>query len=117
MALILGFTGYNQVYLRHLLLMDGFKPKMSPTVWLQWIAHFAVGILLLHHYNISDLYSLVIGMYKYERREKNNLKKEGLVANLQKFAHFWVVLVRKYMVKENLIYDRFDFLDRFSGFS
>ena len=72
MALILGFTGYNQVYLRHLLLMDGVKPKMSPTVWLQWIAHFAVGILLLHHYksdlaNISDLYSLVIGMYKYER--------------------------------------------------
>ena len=42
------------------------------TVWLKWIAHFAVGILLLHNYksdlvHISDLYSLVIGIYISER--------------------------------------------------
>ena len=41
------------------------------TVWLKWIAHFAVGILLLHHYKsglayLSDFYSLVIVMYKSE---------------------------------------------------
>ena len=30
-----------------------------------------------------------------------------------KFAHFWVVLVRKYMVKKYFIFDRFYFLCRF----
>ena len=39
------------------------------TLWLKWIVHFAVGILLLHHYksdlvHLSDLFSLVIGIYK-----------------------------------------------------
>ena len=39
------------------------------TAWLNRIAHFAVGILLLNHYgsdlaHISYLYSLVIGLYK-----------------------------------------------------
>ena len=39
------------------------------TVWMIWTAHFAVGILLLHHYrsdlaHLSYLYNLVIGMYK-----------------------------------------------------
>ena len=42
-----------------------------PTISMKWIAHFVVGILLLHHYRsnlayLSDLYSLVIGMYKYQ---------------------------------------------------
>ena len=42
------------------------------TVWLKWIAHLAVGILLLHHYvsdlaHLSDLYSSVIGLYKSEK--------------------------------------------------
>ena len=42
------------------------------TIRLNRIAHFVVGILLLHHYksdlaHLSDLYSLVVGMYKYER--------------------------------------------------
>ena len=46
------------------------------TVWMKWIAHFAVGILLLHHYkrdlaHLSDLYSLVIGLYNYERLAKH----------------------------------------------
>ena len=41
------------------------------TVRMKWIAHFAVDILLHHHYEsnlvyISDVYSLVIGIYKYE---------------------------------------------------
>ena len=41
------------------------------TAWLNRIAHFAVGILLLHHYksdlaHLPYLYSLVIGMYKFE---------------------------------------------------
>ena len=42
------------------------------TVRMTSTAHFAVGILLLHHYksylaHLSDLYNLVIGLYKYER--------------------------------------------------
>ena len=41
------------------------------TVRMKWIAHFAVDILLLHHYksnlaHLSYLYSLVIGLYKSE---------------------------------------------------
>ena len=51
--------------------------RLYCTVWLKCIAHFEVDILLLHHYksdlaHLSDLYSLVIGMYKYERWEKKN---------------------------------------------
>ena len=43
------------------------------------IPHFYVGKLLLHHYksdlaHISDLYSLVIEVYKSERWAKNNQK-------------------------------------------
>ena len=39
------------------------------TVWLKWTARFSVHILLIYHYEInldhlSDLYSLVIGLYK-----------------------------------------------------
>ena len=42
------------------------------TVWLKWIAP-----LILRHYksnlaHFSDLYILVIGLYKYERRAKEN---------------------------------------------
>ena len=42
------------------------------TIRLNMIAHFAVDILLLHHYksnlaHLSDFYSLVIGISKYER--------------------------------------------------
>ena len=42
------------------------------TVLLISIAHFSVHILPLHHYksdlaHLSDLYSLVIGLYKYKR--------------------------------------------------
>ena len=41
-----------------------------------WIAHFAVDTLLLHHYvrdlaHLSDFDSLVIGIYKSERRAKS----------------------------------------------
>ena len=68
------------------------------TVWLNRIAHFSVHILLLHHYkrnlaHLSYLYSLVIVMYKYETRAKNNWKW-GTSSASTKFAHFWVVLVR-----------------------
>ena len=45
---------------------------LHSTVWLKWIAHFAVGIILLRQYmsnltHLSDLYMLVIGLYKSER--------------------------------------------------
>ena len=51
---------------------DLVQPKMSPTVRMISIAHFSVHILLLHHYqsdlaHLSDLYSIVIGLYKSER--------------------------------------------------
>ena len=47
------------------------------TIRLNRIAHFAVDILLLHHYDsdlahLSDLYSLVVGVYNYERLVKRN---------------------------------------------
>ena len=47
-------------------------PYIYTTVRMKWIAHFAVGILLLHHYrsnlaHLSYFYSLVIGLYKSER--------------------------------------------------
>ena len=77
------------------------------TVWLVSTARFSVHILLLRHYksylaHISDLYSLVIGMYKSEMREKI-LKKRMTSSICTKFAHFLVVLVRKCMVKKYLI--------------
>ena len=83
------------------------------TVWMISIAHFAVVILLLHHYrrdlaHPSDLYSLVIRMYKSERRAKKN-KKWRTSSEPTKFAHFWVVLVRKCMVQKFWISYRFDF--------
>ena len=57
--------------LRTMPILDDDVVIMCPTVWLKWIAHFAVGILLVHHYkrnlsHLPDFYSLVIGMYKYE---------------------------------------------------
>ena len=78
---------------------------------------FSVHILLLHHYgsdlsHISDLYSLVIGLYKSEMLVKN-IKKWMTSSICTKFAHFWVVLVRKCIVHKFLISYRFDFLDRF----
>ena len=84
-------------------------------------ARFLVHILLLHHYkrylaHLSDVYSLVIWMYKYERWAKT-IKKWRTSSKPTKFAQFWVVLVRKSMVKKYLISDRFDFLDScFSAF-
>ena len=82
-------TGHNST---------GHEPMSSgsgggATVWLKWIAHFAVGILLPHHYesnlaHLSDLCSLVIGLYKSERRAKKELKNKGLVVNLQNLHTF-----------------------------
>ena len=52
-------------------------------------------ILLLHHYrsdlaHLSDFDSLVIGLPKYERRAKNNLKQRtSSICTI--FAHFLVV--------------------------
>ena len=48
------------------------RTQYMATVWLIWIAHFSVGILLLHHYGSdlahhSDFDSLVIRIYKSER--------------------------------------------------
>ena len=53
---------------------DNYK---NCTVRMKWIAHFAVDILLLHHYksdlaHLSYLDSLVIRISKYERWAKNN---------------------------------------------
>ena len=69
------------------------KTKILPTVRLKWRAHFAVDILLLHHYksslvHLSDFDSLVIGLSKSERREKNNEKNEGLVVHLRNLHTF-----------------------------
>ena len=46
--------------------------RVEPTVWMISIAHFAVGILLLHHYkrdlaHLSYFESLVSGLSKFER--------------------------------------------------
>ena len=51
------------------------RTQYMATVWLIWIAHFSVGILLLHHYgsdlaHLSYLYSLFILLYKSERLAK-----------------------------------------------
>ena len=45
---------------------------LDTTVWLKWIAHFAVDVLLLRHYksdlaHLSDFDSLVIDIPKSER--------------------------------------------------
>ena len=89
----------------------------SRTVRLIWIAHFSVHVLLLHHYgsdlaHLSDFDSLVIGLPKSEIWVENE-KKRRTSSTCMKSAHFLVVSVRKYMVKKYLIYDRFDFLERF----
>ena len=80
-------------------------------------ASLSVHILLLHHYksnlaHISDFDSLVIGLSKSERWAKS-YQKRMTSSICMKFAHFWVVLVRKCMVKKFLISYRFEFLDRF----
>ena len=87
------------------------------TVRMIWTAHFSVHILLLHHYKsdfayISDLYSLVIGLYKSEIWAKD-IKKWMTSSICKEFAHFWVVLVRKDMVKKYLISYHFVLLDCF----
>ena len=68
--------------LRTMILKNGLNDRnwfenleSEHTVWFKWISQFAVGILLLHHYEsdldyLSDLYSLVIGLYKSERWAK-----------------------------------------------
>ena len=86
---------------------------LKNTVWLKWIAHFAIRILLLHHYksdlaHLSDLYFLVIGLYKSERWAKS-VKKMGTSSEPTKFAQFLVVSVRKYIFKKYLISNRFNF--------
>ena len=75
-------VGYLMVpvlfYLNYNMLISAERWRVTfGTVRLNRIAHFAVDILLLHQYNsdlshLSYLYSLVIGMYKYERWEKKN---------------------------------------------
>ena len=55
-------------------------------------ARFSVHILLLHRYmsdlaHLSDLYSLVIGLYKSEMRAKI-IKKQMTSSICTKFAHF-----------------------------
>ena len=87
------------------------------TFWLISTARFSVHILPLHHYksdlaHISDFDSFVIGLSKSERWAKI-IKKRMTSSICTKFAHFWVVLVRKCMVQKFLISYRFDFFDRF----
>ena len=58
-----------------------------------WIAHFAVDILLLHHYksnlaHLSDFDSLVNGLPKSEIRAKTNEKNEGLIVYLRNLYTF-----------------------------
>ena len=83
----------------------------------EWDASLSVHILLLHHYksdlaHISDFDSLVIGLPQSEIWAKK-IKKWMTSSIWTKFAHFWVVLVRKCMVQKFLISYRFDFLDSF----
>ena len=94
-----------------------FCEKFLYTVRMIEIAHFSVYILLLHHYksdlaHISDFDSLVIGISQSERWAKN-IKKRMTSSIWTKFAHFWVVSARKWMVKKYLISYRFILLDRF----
>ena len=77
------------------------------TVWLKWIAHFVVDILFLH---ICTVYSLGCTNLKDEQKI---IEKWRTSSASTKFAYFWVVSVRKYMVKKYLISDRFDFLEQF----
>ena len=70
------FTGHQNS--RRANVDSGSTPgEISHTVLLISTAHFAVGILLLHNYrsnlaHLSDLYSLVIGLYKSEIWANNN---------------------------------------------
>ena len=59
---------------------------------MEWIAHFAVGILLLNHYrsnlaHISDFDSLVIGLSNL-KDDKKIIKNEGLVVKRQNLHSF-----------------------------
>ena len=90
--------------------------RAPTTVLLISIARFSVHILLLHHYksdcaHTSESCSLVIELYLSEIREKR-IKKRMTSSICKKFAHFWVVLVRKCMVQKFIISYHFDFLDR-----
>ena len=64
----------DQSYLR-IMLKASYPDQQDSTIWLMWTARFSVHILLLHHYmsdlaHLSDFYSLVIGVSKYERGAK-----------------------------------------------
>ena len=48
----------------------------------------------------------------YLKYEQNIIEKRMTSSEPTKFAQFWVVSVRKCMVKKYLIYDSFSFLDR-----
>ena len=57
---------------------------------LKWIATLLVDILILHHYgsnlaHISDFYSFVILLQKFERWAKNNLQIRGYYSYLRNF--------------------------------
>ena len=78
-------------------------PTRIPTVWLISIAHVSVGILILHHYRsdlsyLSYFDSLVIAILKSEICAKK-IKKRRTCSEPMKFAQFWVVSVRKYIIK------------------
>ena len=87
------------------------------TAWLISTSRFSVGKLLLHHYksdlaHLSDFDSPMTKLLKYERWAKL-LKKWMTSSEHTKFAQFWVVSVRKWMVKRYLISECFSFLDVF----
>ena len=78
-----------------------------------FVATLLVIRFLIMFAHTSDRYISVIELYLSEIWAKNNWKTNDSSSVATKFAQFWVVSVRKGMVKKYLISDRFSFLDRF----
>ena len=96
--------------------MDSSLCSRYTTVMLIEMPRFSVAKLLLHHYksdlaHTSDRCSSVIELYLSETWVKK-IEKWMTRSVATKFAQFWVISVRKCMVKKYLISDRFSFLDR-----
>ena len=97
------------------------KQYFRATLWLKWIAilcsRYASPPPLEEKISSSLIFQqfshFIVEIWKM--RKKNEKWRTRFTPT--KFAHFWVVSVRKYMVKTYLIYDCFEFLDwLFSAF-
>ena len=108
--------------LKHILIFSSCRVTMNEPKWSQYLPNKKKKYISLKTirrriwmygqvYFRMELFShWTIEIWKMSEK---SLKKRMTSSEHTKFAHFWVVSVRKYIVQKYLISYRFDFLDRF----